>query len=314
MKKLVNVNTLSHTEWLKMRRKGIGGSDAGAVLGMNPWKSPVGVWMEKISEDEPEDKTNEAMRLGHDLEEYVAQRWSEETGKKVRKNNFMMAHNDHEYLIADIDREVVGENAILECKTASPYTWERWKDGNLPPWYTIQCLHYLMVTGAAKCYLACLIFGRGVEFREIERDEEAIQALMKAEVDFWESYVKTKEMPPADGSDASDEAIKTLYPVGDSELEAVDLPSSIDIAKYDEVNALISTLEAEKKTIEQFIKSEMKEAEIGYCGARRITWKTTKGRESVDTKRLKAEMPDVYEKYLKIGAPTRRFVVGKEEE
>ena len=120
MKKLANTLNLSHEEWLEWRKKGIGGSDAGAVAGLNPWKSPVSVYMDKIGESKPT-QDNERMRIGRDLEDYVARRFEEATGKKVRRNNFMMVHDDYNFMVANIDREIVGENALLECKTTGSY-------------------------------------------------------------------------------------------------------------------------------------------------------------------------------------------------
>ena len=95
MKKGCNVKDLTREEWLIERRKGIGGSDAAAVAGLNPWKSAAAVFFEKTSEIPPETgEMSERLRIGHDLEDYVARRFAEETGKKVRRNNFMLHHDD----------------------------------------------------------------------------------------------------------------------------------------------------------------------------------------------------------------------------
>ena len=123
----------------------------------------------------------------------------------------MFIHDDFNFMIGNIDRDVVGEDAILECKTASPFSAGKWKDG-IPEYYEIQCLHYLAVTGAFKCYLACLVFGRELIIREINRDEETLKNLIRIEQGFWENYVLSKQLPPPDGSDAAAYAIKTIYP------------------------------------------------------------------------------------------------------
>ena len=124
----------SNREWLRLRKSGIGGSDAGAVCGMNPYSSAMKVFKEKTSE-EIEEADNEAIRIGHDLEDYVAQRFTEATGLKVRKSNYMYRSKEHPFMIADVDRFVVGEDAGLECKTASAYNADKWADGDIP-------LHY----------------------------------------------------------------------------------------------------------------------------------------------------------------------------
>ena len=120
MKKLVSTLNLDKTEWLRYRKQGIGGSDAGAVCGLNPYRTAMQVYQDKITE-ETEEIDNEAMRQGREFEDYVAKRFMEATGKKVRRANAMFYDEKHPFMLADVDRMVVGENAGLECKTASPY-------------------------------------------------------------------------------------------------------------------------------------------------------------------------------------------------
>lgn len=314
MVKLVNTKDLSRAEWLGWRQKGIGGSDAGAVVGLNPYKSPIDVYVEKTSEEVQAKEPNEAMRLGTDLEEYVAKRWEEATGKKVRRNNFMMAHDDYPWMVANVDREVVGENAILECKTASTYSADKWKDGETPQQYVIQCLHYMAVTGAEKCYLACLIFSKGLEYRVIERDEDTINALIDIEKEFWNEYVLKNQLPPPDGSDAADECIRALYPESEASTYAsLDETYISRCKRLDQITELKKELEDEEKMLKQEIQLEMKEAETAYAGTYKVTWKSTKPRETFDTKKFKAEHPELATQYIKIGKPSRRFSIKNEE-
>ena len=153
---LAGVDTM---EWLRLRKTGIGGSDAGAICGVNPYSSAMKVFQDKTSED-VETQNNEAIRIGHDLEDYVAKRFMEATGLKVRKSNFMYRSTEHPFMIADVDRLVVGEDAGLECKTASAYHADKWADGNIPLHYAMQCYHYMAVTGKRIWYLAVVILGR----------------------------------------------------------------------------------------------------------------------------------------------------------
>ena len=110
--------------------------------------------------DEIEDIDNEAMRQGREFEDYVARRFTEETGKKVRRANAMFYDENNPFMLADVDRMIVGENAGLECKTASPFMAEHWKDDNIPLSYQMQCYHYMSVCNADAWYLAVLIYGR----------------------------------------------------------------------------------------------------------------------------------------------------------
>lgn len=146
MYKRIRTTDLSHEEWLMLRKRGIGGSDAGAICGLNPYSSPMKIYQDKIS-PELDERDNEAIRIGHDLEDYVAFRFTEATGLKVRKSNFMYQSSEYPFMIADVDRLVIGEDAGLECKTASAYHADKWKDGRAPAHYVIQCCHYMAVTG-----------------------------------------------------------------------------------------------------------------------------------------------------------------------
>ncbi|MBM0046676.1 YqaJ viral recombinase family protein, partial [Anaerococcus sp. mt242] len=140
---IVNVKDLSREEWLEYRQLGIGGSDAAAACGLSKWKSPAQLYLDKTTPVETTDSESEHLRQGRDFEDYVAQRFTEATGKKVRRDNYMMSDEKYPFLIADIDRRVVGEDAILECKTASPYVKDKWADGQIPIEYELQCLHYM---------------------------------------------------------------------------------------------------------------------------------------------------------------------------
>ncbi len=144
---------MAHEEWLKLRKTGIGGSDAGAICGLNPYSSPMKVFWDKTT-DEVEEKDNEAIRIGNDLEQYVAGRFMEATGFKVRRSNYMYRSKKHPYMIEDVDRMVVGGDAGLECKTASAYNADKWADGRIPLHYAMQCYHYMAVTGKRTWYIA----------------------------------------------------------------------------------------------------------------------------------------------------------------
>ena len=156
-------------EWLENRMKGIGGSDAGAILGFNPYKSPYYLWCEKTGRigSQPD---SEAMRQGRDLEDYVARRWMEATGKKVHKSGFSYQSKEHPYMLANVDRLVVGENAGLECKTASALTRTKYDKGDIPASYYAQCMHYMAVTGMDRWYIAIVVLGKGFYTFEVERN------------------------------------------------------------------------------------------------------------------------------------------------
>ena len=305
MKKLVLTLNLDKKEWLKYRKQGIGGSDAGAVCGLNPYRTAMQVYQDKISE-ETEEIDSEAMRQGREFEDYVARRFTEATGKKVRRANEMFYQEKYPFMLADVDRMVVGENAGLECKTASPYMTEQWKDGKIPLSYQIQCLHYMAVCGAEAWYIAVLIYGKEFKYYRIERDEEMIADLIRIEQNFWEEHVLKRQMPSPDGSKLADSVIAEYYK--QTIAETIPLTGFNEkIKRRQELSEIIGKMDTEKRQIEQELKLYLGEAEIAENEQYRVSWKAVQSNR-LDEKRLKEEQPEIYEKYKK-SVLSRRFTV-----
>ena len=305
MKKLVSTMGMEKEEWLRYRKGGIGGSDAGAVCGLNPYRTAMEVYYDKTS-DEIEEMDNEAMRQGREFEEYVARRFMEATGKKVRRANALYYDERCPFMYADVDRLVVGENAGLECKTASPYMAEQWKDGKIPLSYQIQCYHYMSVFQADAWYIAVLIYGKEFQFHRIERDEAVISDLMHIEENFWKEHVEKKILPEPDGSKVADNVIAERF----KKSQGISLPlMGFDekLKRRQELVEIMARMEMEKKKIEQELKLYLGEAEIAENEHFRVSWKTVNS-SRLDEKLLKAEMPETYEKYKK-SVSSRRFTV-----
>ena len=296
----------SNREWLRLRKSGIGGSDAGAVCGMNPYSSAMKVFKEKTSE-EIEEVDNEAIRIGHDLEDYVAQRFTEATGLKVRKSNFMYRSKEHPFMIADVDRFVIGEDAGLECKTASAYHADKWADGNIPLHYVLQCYHYMAVTGKKVWYIAAVILGREFTYRRLEWDEELIGHLISIEDNFWNNHVVPGIIPPPDGSKVCDEVIQQYFHTA-RKASAIKLVGFDEkLRRREEILGFISELQEEQKQIEQEVKLFMQDNELASSEAFRVSWKNIDSTK-LDTKRIKEEMPELYTDYGKV-SHSRRFEV-----
>ena len=305
MKKLIATKELSNEQWLKYRKRGIGGSDAGAVCGLNPYWTAMQVYQDKISEN-TESIDNEAMRQGREFEDYVARRFMEATGKKVRKANFMYYDEKSPFMLADVDRMIIGENAGLECKTASPFMADKWKDGNIPLHYQIQCYHYMSVMGADAWYIAVLIYGREFKFYKLERDEELIADLIGIEKAFWENHVLKQQIPSPDGSKIADSVIAEYYK--ESVSETIPLTGFNEkLKRRQELAEIIGKMDTEKKQIEQELKLFLGEAETAEIEQYRVSWKSVSSNR-LDEKRLKEEQPEIYERYKK-SVSSRRFTV-----
>lgn len=306
MKKLISTINLPHEEWLAYRKKGIGGSDAGAVCGLNPYESPMQIYANKISEN-VEDRDNEAMRQGRDLEDYVARRFMEATGLRVRKTNAMYYSEEFPFMIADVDRLIVGERAGLECKTVNLYSADQWEDGKIPPHYQIQCYHYMAVLGLDSWYIAALVLGKGFLYRKIEWDEEVIVDLRKIEQDFWENHVKKRIAPPPDGSEAAGVWIGKNYPMAKKESTMLLQGFDERLRRRMELEQLIKKMEKEKAQIDQEVKVYLGDTEAAENEAFRVTWKNVMS-STLDTKRLKEERPEVYQEYSR-ASQSRRFTI-----
>lgn len=299
---------MSREEWLKLRKTGIGGSDAGAICGLNPYSSPMNVYKDKISEClEQEETDNESMRQGRDLEEYVAQRFTEATGLKVRRSNRMYRNRQQPFMIADVDRLIVGEDAGLECKTASAYSADKWKDGEVPSHYLIQCYHYMAVTGRRSWYIAVVILGKGFQYTKVSWDDDMIRNLISIESDFWNNHVIPKSMPEPDGSKACDEVLERYFHTArkDSSIPLVGFDEKLK--RREEIIRLMKKLEQEQKQIEQEIKLYMKDSEMAVSSRYQVIWSNLESAR-LDTKRIKEERPEIYKDFLNVTA-SRRFTV-----
>lgn len=295
--------------WLKARMSGIGGSDAAVIMGDNPWKSRYALWLEKTGQAEPEDlSNNEFVYWGTVLEEPVAKRFCEVTGKKVRRAG-MMCSDYGSWMLANVDRLVIGEKAGLECKTTNAFSIDQWKGEELPTNYYWQCQHYMMVTGLPVWYIAVLIGGNHFDYKRVPRCDADIAALYEAEEEFWNVNVGQRIAPEIDGSDSTTQALGQAYHGGQEEPvdlpdEAADAVKMLDFLGSKKKECLYSIKEYENR-----LKEMLGDNEIGLVGNRKVTWKSTKGRITVDRKKLKKNYPDAYADCLKMGKPFRTFKI-----
>ena len=290
-KNLIKISTLnmSHDEWLEHRQKSIGGSDASSIIGLNPWSSPYTVWADKLGKIPPKEDS-EAMRQGRDLEAYVAQRFCEATGKKVRRENNILINPDYPYAHANVDRMIVGDDAGLECKTTSTLNLKKFKNGAFPDTYYVQCVHYMMVTGCKKWYLAVLVLGKEFMFFEIERDEEEIEALAKSEAEFWK-LVERKSAPATDGAASTTDTISVLYPESNDNSISLFAYDS-ELQQYMALSAQIKELENLRDEMANKVKAFLGESGSGESDSYKVSWKSA-SRSTFDSKKFAADHKDI---------------------
>ena len=289
------IKTGNRDEWKALRKNYIGGSDAATVVGLNPFASPFSLWAEKTG-NSPEFNGNLATEVGSYLEEFVARKFSDVTGKTVRRCNMSLVNDDYPFAIANVDRLIVGEDAGLEIKTTSELNMSKFKGGDYPGNYYAQCVHYLAVTGKARWYLAVLIGNRDFMTFTIERDEDEIAALMDAERAFWNDYVLTGQTPPADGHSATSSAIRQMWPEDDG--DAADLTECAEaLEQRKALNEQIKALKTEVDALDNSIKTVMGDAAKGSCGRFTVSWKL-QNTSALDRDKIKADYPDIdFSKY-----------------
>ncbi len=280
----------SREEWLSLRKNYIGGSDAGAVLGLNPYKSAYSLWAEKTGKV-AEFEGNLITEVGSYLEDFVAKLFERETGKKVRRKNRMMVNDEYPFACADVDRMVVGEDALLEIKTTNSLpAMRKFKNGEYPEQWYCQMTHYLAVTGLKKAYLAVLVNCREYKQFELDRDEEEIAALMEAERDFWE-HVQNDTAPLVDGSDSTSDTISTLFPESNTDIVNLFAYDS-SLQQYMALTAQIKELEAIKDEVCNKVKAFLGDAGKGESDKYKVSW-TSAERKAFDTKRFEKDHADM---------------------
>lgn len=296
--KVFNAVGKSHEEWLAFRRTGIGGSDMSAIMDMNPYRDAVAVWMDKTGRTEPDTEGNQYTYWGTKLEALVADEFAKETGWKVRNNNFTLQFDEHPWMLANIDREIVGIDAGLECKTASAYKKEEWEGDNVPNEYYIQCQHYMAVTGKSSWWIACLLGGNTFIYKEIPRNEEVIEAIIAQGEYFWNEFVVKDVMPATNGSQACTDALKAMYQPKDDTL--IELPSSAEIyiRQYLDEKAKEKEAKYAANTAKNALMNMMGNNQVGVCGSHTVKYTKPKARTSFNNKAFAEAHPDLFNQFL----------------
>ena len=321
---ITKIRTNTHEEWLEERNKSLGGSDVGAVLGMNEYASPYTIWAEKTGKLPPFEG-NEWTRLGNDLEGYVAQRFTEASGIKVLNDSATWRNDKYPHLHANIDRRVVGMKAGVECKLTSEMNAKKYKDGEFPDRFYAQCVEYLCVTEFERWFLAVLIYGKGIKIYQMTRiaddvkpewceasvyvSDGEIEALAKTTADFWNNHVLTDTPPMADGSDSTSETLKTIYP--ESNGESVDLMAfESELQQYKHLASMEEDYKKLKDECANKIKAYMGEASKGTSTKFKVSWSSSV-RNTFDHKAFAKDNPGIDLSAYYKSTTTRRFTVNE---
>lgn len=313
--RLIDTRKIERTDWLEVRKQGIGGSDAAAAVGLSPYKSPLELWMEKTGRDadlprpDPQD-TTEPVYWGTMLEPIVAASYTQQTGNKVRKVNAVLQHPSVPFMLANLDREIVGSPLvqILECKTAGEFGAKLWKDG-VPEYVQLQVQHQLAVTGKQAAHVAVLLCGQKLEVHLVKRDDELISRLIALEAKFWQ-YVTSDTPPPADGSESADRALRLLYPGNSSTVDfSDDRNLSATFADLVNLRADIKAREAQAEKLKQAIQQAMGDASEARFETGRVLFRRSQDSTTINTDLLLLNHPKLAVEYAITKPGTRRFLI-----
>lgn len=291
--------------------KGIGGSDAAAIMGMDPYRSPLDVYLDKTGQLPPAED-NPKMKAGRMMEEVIAQMWADETGGTIRRDNKIRQHPELPYILGNIDRTVVNDFrglGILECKNTTSLRLNHAQAGghDCIPAHRIQVLHYMLVTGATWAEIAYLVDGWELVRVPVARDETAIGILLTAEILFWQNHVE-KGIPPEAKTVAD---IVMLFPRSETgkTVEAT-IEIAMQLNQLREIKQQIAALEKEEESLAEGIKIFMADAEIlTGNGEALATWKSAKDALTFDRKKFQAENPGLYAQYCETVPGSRRFLL-----
>ncbi len=307
----------------RTRPIGLGGTDIGAILGLSPYKTPLELWSELVSQEQMSSRDLIHLRFGQHAESFIASEYERATGLFTAIHSQPLFHKKHGFMFGHIDRFVletpdtpaivegtITSNKILECKTSSAFSKNDWGEpgtDQVPPLYLVQCAWYLAITECQYADLAVLIGNSDYRIYTIERDLELEELLISHAHHFWCEHVLAQK-PPALKS-TQDAAI--LFPK-ESQGTSVEASQELlnSIKAYQEVCAKSQAITSECERLKLEILNYMGQAEkLTHAGKTLATWKCAKASSRIDTKSLALAYPDIAKAYTTSVLGSRRFLL-----
>lgn len=287
----LDLTTSTEDDWLAARMTGLTGSDALAVLGLDPYKSRFALWQEKRTGQRSGDE-NERTIAGRVLEPAVKQLFAIKTGLKVRDMNILARSVEHPFMLATPDG-MVGDDAGYEGKTTTVWLRDDWADDEVPLRALAQGAHYMAVLGWQRVHFAALIDNL-VHVRVVERDDTFIEQLIEREAEFWH-MVETGEMPPVDHHPSTTDALVEMWPEH-SESVTVEIDADL-VDAWRDAKTELALVEMRVDALANRIRAAMGDAEVGTInGEKAVTWKSQTTRR-VDVAALRAAHPSIVEEF-----------------
>lgn len=315
MRKILDKSNMTEEDWQAYRekQKGIGGSDVATILGLNPYKSIFTLWLEKTGQIEPPVLNNEYIEWGNILEPVIREKFAKETGFEVEENHWVMLHDQHDFMVANVDGEVTdpqfaGKKGVLEIKTAGERMRDQWEDGP-PNHYMLQLQHYLAVLDYSYGYVAVLIGGNTFKYYLVERDDYVIDNIIQAEAEFME-MVENGVAPEISGHASDSDYLASAFPEDNGEIGELSDILEVYAKQYFNLQEQMKILQEEADYLKNLIKYEMKDFRILKSDDIRVNMPTIK-KVSFDAKQFEKDHPELYQKYKNKETTYRSFLVKK---
>jgi putative phage-type endonuclease len=281
--------------WLAGRRRGIGGSDAAAILGLSPWRTEMDVWLDKTGRTEVEPEIVDPDRkflleLGQEMEKGIARLYTLKTGRELEPipEHALLIHPKFPTLIGTPDRLVLGESRGVEIKTENSFQHKFGEPGEpdaIPQHYEIQCRHYMAITDRDVWDVPVLKGAAKLDIHTIERDVELEGMMIDQLLAWWKRHVETDEPPAIDGSETwklhlSKQFKANIRPIAPGDGVAAEWIRKRELAKRQEDFWADAKSHAENELRAIIGEHDGIEGDFG-----RVTWKKTKGSKEVDFER-----------------------------
>lgn len=259
------------------RKNGIGGTDVAAILGISPYLTPYQLWEIKTGRAEPKQiLTEDKLRIRHAHEITIANEFAYRHKVELKTVPETLRHPEYPFLFCHLDRVIIGQNIIVECKSSVSYLSRLWGESGTteaPPYYRAQAHFQMLVTGYEKVIIAALIDTDDYREFPILRDERIIKAMKEKCVHFWNHHVIGDVPPPF----TNREDVELAYPFTKPNLKEAD-PEIRDVyQKAQFKRAQIKLLEEEKEKLCDRLAISIGEAEgLAENGEPLLTYKPRK--------------------------------------
>lgn len=267
---------------LEQRKKGIGASEAAAILGMNPFVSPLDIWLVKKGLKVVEE--NEAMKRGQKFEPIIAEMYQEATGLELIKSDTIY-HPKYQILYATPDRIIKGQKKGLEIKNVGMNMADGWGEegtDEIPQYHLIQCIMCMAMTDYPEWDASPLIGGEDFRIYHIDRDIELENSIIERLLKWWETYIIGNREPDIDSSHSCADYLASKYPRNFRPLKQADADTEQLIQRLAEVRYSLKSFEEQEEAIKNLLKTYIGDADGVQGQSGRCTWKITKAMKQTD--------------------------------